>query len=406
MLVFISHSTRPDAQGDKAYLDTLEQALRAEFTVLLDRASLEGGQEWPREIDGYMARCHAAVILFSRSALKSDWVIKEAAILNWRRSLSQDFLLMPVALEGVSPSEFRNDHRFAPMDLKRWQFIKSGTPEEVTERILSRCRKHSPPPNSTPLERLVVKLTGMLEGARKAELEAAAWDLGHPIPEWNSGGRSVLAERIARQLIEADSQGVHPIVRKLAPVIGRTQALRLLKCIKPLWVDPEAAGKIPPIADNRKEAQAIGLNGKNLFKFTARSYLDRAYWGDAAVQLIPVDGAVGQQAFEEIERQIAQYLSAKGIDPENQAYYLETTENPFFVLLPRPVPEPDVLDRLQERFSRMTFILTTGEAEHDDPRVAAHDRLIMLEPRLKLEVERAAWKLHKDLELMLGNLEG
>lgn len=404
MLVFISHSTQPDAPRDKEYLDVLVAALEQEFKVLLDRSSLEGSQEWPREIDAYMAECHAAVMLFSSNALTSKWVNKEAAVLNWRRSLSSEFLLLPVALEGVSAKEVCKNERFAAMDLHRWEFVDSGTPAEVASQILKLCRQHAPAKNSTPMERLIIKLTGMLEGAQRALLEAAAHDLGIKTEGWGIRGHEELAKNLARRLAMAGLGDLHPLVRAVAPVIGETQTRKLIQCIKPLWVEAEAAGKIPPVAANRNERKLIGINGDKLCNFTADSYLDRAYWGDVIHKLIRVDAAIGQLAFEEVVTQIEKYFTDKGFEQKELEYYLKETQSLYFVLMPPHIPEVDLLVKLQDRFPRLTFLFPTGKEGHDDPRVKSTPGLVPLEPILNPETERMAWRLHMDLKLILENL--
>ncbi|HEX8704520.1 MAG TPA: toll/interleukin-1 receptor domain-containing protein, partial [Myxococcaceae bacterium] len=400
----ISHSTKPDAPRDKEYLDTLAAALTPEFDVLLDRTRLKGGEEWPRELDGYMAECHAAVILLSRNALESAWVNKEVAILNWRRSLEPGFLLLPVVMEGVSPQEVREHRRFAAMELRRWQFVPQGSPAEVADRVLERCRSHAPRPNSTPLERLVVNLTGMLEDAKQAQLLAAARDLGIEVSEGKRRGHEEIANQLARRLASAGLEELHPLVRALAPVIGEAQTRRLIKYVKSLWVNAEAAGKIPPVAENLDQRRAIGLNGTKLYKFTADNYLDRAYRGDVIHQLIRVDGAIGQLAFEEIVATVQKYFTDKDYSSEEVEEHLKTCRSLYFVLLPPPVPDRDVLEKLQFRFPRLTFLLTTGKDTHDDPRVKTLPQLVTLNPPLTLENERKAWSLHEDLKVILDNL--
>lgn len=41
-------------------------------------SDLVPGKEWPKQIHEFMAKCHAAVILLTENAVRSDWVLKEA----------------------------------------------------------------------------------------------------------------------------------------------------------------------------------------------------------------------------------------------------------------------------------------------------------------------------------------
>lgn len=78
--VFVSHSSQ---DGDlSAALCELLRAPRADGVpicdVLVDDIDLVPGKEWPKQIHEFMAKCHAAVILLTENAVRSDWVLKEA----------------------------------------------------------------------------------------------------------------------------------------------------------------------------------------------------------------------------------------------------------------------------------------------------------------------------------------
>ncbi|NOK34035.1 toll/interleukin-1 receptor domain-containing protein [Corallococcus exercitus] len=405
MLVFISHSTDPKAAGDKAYLDALVGVLKEpEFKVLLDSKSLEGSDDWPRELDAYMDECHAAVILFSRRALDSPWVNKEAAILSGRRAREPEFLLLCVALDGVSGEEVRKNNRFAAMELGRWEFVAPGTPAEVVARILNKCRERAPAPCKTPMDRLARKLTGMFERANLEELEDAAHGLGIEVSGLRGRRHEDLARRLANALAKARLEDLYPFVRALAPIIGGPETQKLIRYVRSLWVDAEAAGRILPIAERQGPRRVIGLNGRRLRQFTATCYLERAYREDPVYKLIHVDGALGQNAFEEVEAQIEKHFMDQEPDLEELDQYLRETPIRYFVLLPAPVPEPELLGRLQARFPRLTFALATGRDAHDDPGLKHLPELVLLEPPLHTERERKAWQLQIDLKVILRNV--
>lgn len=122
--IFISHSAKDE--DTKKVLEGLSQQLRAKgFDVLLDRERLAAGQEWRSELFSWLKSCHCAVILFSKDAINSSWVLQETTILNWRRSYEQEFVIIPVYL-NVKLSELDTD-RFAALDLSRLQGIKAGS---------------------------------------------------------------------------------------------------------------------------------------------------------------------------------------------------------------------------------------------------------------------------------------
>src|SRR5689334_2751713 len=90
--VFVSHSSPDDAS--KARLKAFCKALSDKgYAILVDYEQIASADDWRKNIHEMLAECHAAVILFSRAAVESQWVIKEATVLEWRQSLDDDFRL-------------------------------------------------------------------------------------------------------------------------------------------------------------------------------------------------------------------------------------------------------------------------------------------------------------------------
>ena len=121
--ILISHSSSRDlaANGDQGptaiLLDELQRKLKsAGYDVLYDR-QLRKGEEWRPELHTWMGVCDAAVLLLSKAALEqSPWVLKEATVFFWRRSLQRDFVVIPVLLPGISQSDLTKGN-FAAVEL-------------------------------------------------------------------------------------------------------------------------------------------------------------------------------------------------------------------------------------------------------------------------------------------------
>ena len=90
--IFLSY-----AHADKARAQRLAAALeQAGYTVWWD-ALIEGGSRFTQSIDEALERADAVIVLWSKSAVDSDWVRDEASIARDRRRL------VPVSLDGCTP---------------------------------------------------------------------------------------------------------------------------------------------------------------------------------------------------------------------------------------------------------------------------------------------------------------
>jgi 8-oxo-dGTP pyrophosphatase MutT (NUDIX family) len=143
--IFISHSAKDE--DAKAVLTALYRRLsREDFEVLLDRERLAAGSEWRIELFAWLKRCHGAVILFSQDALRSSWVLQEATILNWRRIYEPDFVIIPVYLPPVKPSDLDTDW-FAALDFGRIHGIKGRLIDGVdgiVEKVVTQVKQARP----------------------------------------------------------------------------------------------------------------------------------------------------------------------------------------------------------------------------------------------------------------------
>src|SRR5215831_13971845 len=120
--IFLSHSSGDGLVGQ--IRDRLYKQLRSRgFEVLLDRELLRGGMEWRPVLHRWLGECDGAVILFSRAALNSDWVLKESTILTWRRSLGSKVRVLPV-LVGCQREQVVEHRAFKPLDLGSLQFLQ------------------------------------------------------------------------------------------------------------------------------------------------------------------------------------------------------------------------------------------------------------------------------------------
>src|SRR5689334_12031251 len=97
--VFISHSAHEPVAED-ALLQLVAALENGGFDVLLDRKAIPAGADWRSELRRWLDVCRAAVILFSPSAVASEWVREEVTVLRHRYERAEHFPIIPVLVAG------------------------------------------------------------------------------------------------------------------------------------------------------------------------------------------------------------------------------------------------------------------------------------------------------------------
>src|SRR4051794_30002079 len=104
--VFFSHSTKAGTP-ERAALQKLVDAFAAEgYDVLIDYDPSAAGKDWRPKIDAWMKGCHAAVMLVTPAAIKSDYCSYEWAALSFRRRIQRQFPIFPVFF-GSKPADIK-----------------------------------------------------------------------------------------------------------------------------------------------------------------------------------------------------------------------------------------------------------------------------------------------------------
>ncbi len=324
--IFVSHSAKePDEQQA---LDALVASLEdAEFTVLVDRlpGRLQPGIEWRREIHTWMASCHAAVVLLSKNALQSDWVLKEATVVAWRRSLDKDFVLIPILLDPVRRADLEGGP-FRPLALNELQFGKPGAMEEVASRLETVRQADLRLPSDAWIKRLALDLSqievlGDQTGAKVIDDAAVA---AHVDLEWIP--TVTRSERLARRLIYLDTSDVERAVESLADVVPRGEVLdRLIDGLKPVWVDPLAAAPIPDVAAQPGGVRAVAIRSQDAW--VGEMYLLRAGCGLSTWRICRANNTgegEDSQADNVIAELFADGVRVLGLEPDPTKTTLDT----------------------------------------------------------------------------------
>jgi TIR domain len=376
-LVFISHSAKEPVS--RKILDNLVKTLAPDFEVLLDQYRLEANDDWRRELNIWMGLCQAAIVLLSKTALKSDWVLQEATILRWRWAQDNDFVLIPVLVPPVKHSTLEQDERFAPLALNEIQMISTDTPARVVARIVKRLEPLKTIGNTKTqlqeLESVIAARLTELDTKRPRALQEAGTKLGKTFA-WRSDLK--YSDQLARALLGSEFPQIAEAVLVLAPYFDNSNtAIQIINKLFPLWVDPRAVTRLPEMVKLPQKQRAICVNGVD--ERTARAYVRRAHLGFARVgdDLWVLARVTLPSGYDEHPTMQAEIIEKEIVGQVLQALYLGETDDlfagpparhleareqkePLFIIVPGGLDEK-VLDILRDRFFRFTFFLLKGE---------------------------------------------
>src|SRR5258706_16456502 len=414
-LIFISHSAKADPLAKKV-LNKLCVALNSDFEVLLDQFRLEANDPWRKELDTWMSLCHAAVILFSEAALKSNWVIQEATILRWRRARDVDFVLIPVLFPPLTAKDLEKNERFAPLALNEIQMLSSETADNLVAKIFKRLGPLKDyGDKKTPLhelEDLIASRLFELESKSPEILRDAAAKLGLQLP-WRSDSK--YSRQLARALLSADFSHVTERVLLMAPYFSRGAAIDIIDRLSTFWVDAQAVARVPEISSLPQKQRAICVNGSHI-QFTPKSYLSRAKLGVypwISAKVNPPNGyeEQPQKQLQMLENEIAkQILPLLGLDDEDSIFSTTAdlllasreAKEPLFIIVPEKLDEK-LLAELRQRFCRFTFFLLKSDPALDKEKLKLNF-IELLEPRLNPQTEEKAFNLYSETKGKVNSL--
>lgn len=368
--IFVSHSSG----SDTTFLEAVCNGLGAPgFQALWDGEEIRTGDEWRQRIHHMLAECHAAVILFSPRALASPWVLKEATVLSWRKTLDPAFQLFPILLPGVTRDDVERGP-YGPLDLGALQHATLGRPDQVVSSVRAALRNHKPA--QTPLEMLEDEVAALLRRADPHQLEAACERRFGPL-RWDPSTDRVrrFSRQLSREIFRHGAHGVREAVGILEAVgysLNGADARRIIELLAPLWVEPDAAGRIPRVASRSGGDDAVLLNGDYVLPFTAGMYLARAYPFKRSKDVVMVEDAHAGDLVEHVSRCVRQYMR-KSMSPlarqPDAAVDAEANRwagrAPFFVILPFSPPDEQSLEEMRARYPAVTFIIPAEGALPD-----------------------------------------
>jgi hypothetical protein len=399
--IFISHSAREPDAGK--VLDTLVETLEPDFDVLCDKERLIGGQDWRDELFTWMHRAHSAVILFSASALESDWVRTEASVLTWRRTLDRgkSFRVIPVLLDPVTKKDLE-EKKFSPMRLATLQLVRTNDLAQITQEVsegLKHLLKDRPP--ETPLEKLERKVAHVLREIGEAELLDAARAMDADVSQWDESSQYPML--LAAEMLRHGLPVAINALRVLDDFLGPDNTGTLIELIAPTWVDLRAASVIPRTAMRDDAApRLLWVNGGDEYpEFTASHFIRRACCRtpNTCWPVLPVPAESGEDDLgyyrhvirESIKSKVVRVEGAKDSLVQSVLQKRERDKEPVFVVFYPPGPPPDVIAALRTEFPTITFFILTGNRPAGRVAEHLHGNIELLQPELGPDDEAEAY---------------
>ena len=397
--IFVSHSSKDRQLTDDvcALLRPSHAPERWGYDVRVDQRELEHGKPWPKQLHVWMAGCHAALLLLTRNAVASPWVLKEATILSWRLSLDPSFHLFTVLGPGVDDALLR-ENRYEPLHLgtiQRTRALNAAGDALDPGAIAEAVRKAVGQPRleRTLRERIVDALADVLTDVKPNTLRTIAENVHATPPNWDAASdrQTQYIEAIAAQLLCEDFGrygSVDRLIEDLMQTADANVAAKVLKRVAPFWVDGEAAGRLAR-AVAAVPSRITALNGRSVPVFTAEMYVRRAF-PLRYRKAVPLGGGFAGDYVAHYTREICESFRAKyypNLSARQVMEKLKTRGDDYIAVLPEKPPLPDDLERLRRDFGMLHFLVWTGEKLVLDGAFAAVERLL---PELDLAAEKSA----------------
>jgi hypothetical protein len=373
--IFISHSAKePFAEEvQKALVAALEPERAglpapdppSKYRVLLDRTELKPGDGWRKAINLWLGGCDAAVVLLSKAALKSYYVVYETSILSYRAEAEESFRLIPVFLEDVDDAALRKS-MLSPQQLAEYQAVRKDTVEEIVQEVEARLAAVALAVAPTPVEVRAKSLASLLPD----DLDAAAQCLKLDVDPWVPV--KDVRQQVALGLLGVGMlMAVDPLLHVKDRLKGKVEVLQsILDVVASGWVDYHAVDRIPKLA-RRVAGDAFGTNAAE--QDTARMYITcaRTTRGDAESgwHVAFPDVTVGEDAADTIVAKVRKALASElrvaesSVSKKLAAY--RATGQPVIVVLPNKEGWIDgtIMNALRAEpdFGGLTYFLLMGD---------------------------------------------
>jgi hypothetical protein len=416
--VFISHSARHDERALKL-LGRLEVELKAQgFDVLLDRTCLEVGDSWERKISSWLDQCHAAIVLFNRNALGSDYVRFEVSNLlhRWQNAgvSAAPFGLFPVLVEPLSEEELRAFYQA----INLWAVQRTGPGDdsaiiETLVRQLQPFKDRLDTSGSDPTRALEGHVASMLAKIRDdAFLTSVAARLQLDTRDWPATN---VAGLFAQAVVTSSPPKIWGAIRSLAPRLTSGELRKIFDLLMSLWVGLESARALESVT-LRSGYRCAVLNAE-YDEFTPGMYLSRAkaqqpsLAGQVAKVMddgigVRFEAALSVRVQEALRGALHLNLDEPGESVDTAVTDALASRDPDDPIVVTAKLKPELLPEFLEiskspQFLGATFLALTNPVPAD----SAVSGITVLHPLLPAGLERQAHGRHKQCKQRLGSEE-
>lgn len=408
--VFISHSAKDDPAAF-AFVQKLAARLdQAGYEVLVD-LDLKVGDGWEHRIGWWVDRCHASIVVFTKKALKSDYVKFEVGNLlhRWHSAggAAGTFHLLPLLIEPLTEADLKGFYsRINLWALQRFGYKKdlNETIDAVLDRLKTVSRKVGAFDST-----LETNLTSILENLKDDQLTATAVKVGFNTKNWPAAS---VTPFFVRALISSSMSTAWEVVKELRVPLGAPRTRDLFDLLMPCWVGAECARELERVT-KAAAGPRCALVDAEAVSFTPEMYLVRAKGRLPAMSglVVPVIADdLGTNWVEGLRAKVRRILEEKldvnapGLEFKTSvAEQLEQrckSNEPVLVALrieATLLPKLEAVASTQE-FAYATFVALTRPAPAD----ADAPGVTILRPLLPDGLERRAYQLYHQYDGTLG----
>lgn len=363
--LFLSHSSRDTGLTTmvKAALEKPD-GTHPGYEVLLDAACLTAGESWPLQLNTMMADAHTGLLLFTRAVIdRPQWVLQEAYILAWRRSLDPNFKLFYALLDDVTAKDLEK-LEFAPAHLQLIQALAGKTADAIAAEV--KTLNPATPAAPTAFEQLADKVAVIFENL-PGRLTSIAAKIGAQPVRWQLDQTKQEAMGIAARLVQGEFGkygNVKGMIDELITLNVPPGSLKnLLKWIAPHWLGAETAGRLSVLARSFWEGSGHGyacVNGELLNEYTAKMLVDRVRPFTHGIQIAEIEFASDTNNADYYTEQICRWIKER--DPKrykdkDDVMKKLKAQQPMFV--PIDIVDNETMDTLRARFPKVIFLMWT-----------------------------------------------
>jgi hypothetical protein len=386
--IFISHSAK--TEGGRRVLGELTQALNAGYDVLLDRTRLSeaAGKRWREALNTWMELCHGAIVILDETALKSEWVKQELAILTWRKDRDPGFVLLPIIVTPPDVFALRGP-AFEAIGTGALQALIAN--HGYIDQVLDSCGA-IPRANAdvNGIARIESFVAAYLKTTDRNLLLQAADDLGEDLAGW--APNLPVHDAFARLIIGAGLDRSIVALSRLA--LSQQDLEGLVALLATVWLDCRAVATVTEISRGADSDRSLSVNAKEIV--LCHWYIQRASaathpWAAFEVR-VGADEDTPESILEQVRRNLAKQcppgLSLEGY--LKQYKKIGAGDEPVCLLFSGPEPDRQILDHLRVEFPSLVFFCLTANSVPTAGTPRSASGAYFVRPELKLEdVDRA-----------------